>query len=240
MKKPARPYRRTRKMRTKPARIFTTFLAVMLCMAAFSVNALAVNDTASVSTTSTPDGTGSVVSDTTNGDGKEFLTIETSDGNVFYLIIDKQKTGDNVYFLDTVTTKDLLSLTQSDSKDSGSSTATTDTAKNTQTSEASSTPGASSAAETSSAPAVSTTGTSAISQTGKQNSTVKMAAVIILLAVIVGVVILFLKLRKAKPPAKNEKDADEYDFLEDEDTEEKTEPQDEQESPDEETEREDE
>ncbi len=55
-----------------------------------------------------------------------------------------------------------------------------------------------------------------------------------------GVVILFLKLRKAKPPAKNEKDADEYDFLEDEDTEEKTEPQDEQESPDEETEREDE
>jgi hypothetical protein len=195
-------------MRTKPARIFTTFLAVMLCMAAFSVNALAVNDTASVSTTSTPDGTGSVVSDTTNGDGKEFLTIETSDGNVFYLIIDKQKTGDNVYFLDTVTTKDLLSLTQSDSKDSGSSTATT--------------------------------GTSAISQTGKQNSTVKMAAVIILLAVIVGVVILFLKLRKAKPPAKNEKDADEYDFLEDEDTEEKTEPQDEQESPDEETEREDE
>jgi hypothetical protein len=130
-------------MRTKPARIFTTFLAVMLCMAAFSVNALAVNDTASVSTTSTPDGTGSVVSDTTNGDGKEFLTIETSDGNVFYLIIDKQKTGDNVYFLDTVTTKDLLSLTQSDSKDSGSSTATTDAAKNTQTSEASSTPGAS-------------------------------------------------------------------------------------------------
>ena len=91
------------------------------CMAAFSINALAVNDTASATKTSTPDGTGSVVSDTANGDGKEFLTIKASDGHIFYLIIDKQKTGDNVYFLNTVTTKDLLSLTQSDSKDSGSS-----------------------------------------------------------------------------------------------------------------------
>ena len=51
-------------MRTKPARIFATLLAVMLCMAAFSVSALATNDT-STSTTSAPDGTGTVVSDTT-------------------------------------------------------------------------------------------------------------------------------------------------------------------------------
>lgn len=225
-------------MRTKPVRILTTLLAVVLCMGAFSVNVLAVNDSVSASATSTPDGTGTVVSDTTNGDGKEFLTIKTSDGNVFYLIIDKQKTSDNVYFLDTVTTKDLLSLAQSDGEDSGSSTATTDTSKSTQTSEASSTPGASSAAETSSAPAVSTSGTSATSHTGKQNSTVKMVAVIILLAVIAGVVILFLKLRKTKSPAKNDRDADEYDFLEDEDTEGEAEPGNEPEVPDEETERE--
>jgi len=220
-------------MRTKPARIFASFQAVMLCMAAFSINALAVNDTASATKTSTPDGTGSVVSDTANGDGKEFLTIKASDGHIFYLIIDKQKTGDNVYFLNTVTTKDLLSLTQSDSKDSGSSMATTDNAKNTQT------PKSSPAPEKSSAPAPSTPEASATPQTGKQNNTVKMAAFIILLAVIVGVVILFIKRRKPKAPGKDEKDADDYDFLDDEGTEEKTEPQDEPKSPDDETECED-
>ena len=107
-------------MRTKPVCIFTLFLAVVLCMAAFSVNALVADE--ETASSAIPDGTGTVVNDTTNGDGKEFLTIKTSDGHVFYLIIDKQKTGDNVYFLDAVTTKDLLSLTQSDSEDSGSST----------------------------------------------------------------------------------------------------------------------
>jgi len=222
-------------MRTKPTRILTTLLAVMLCMAAFSISALAVNDTATASTVSTPDGTGTVVSDTTNGDGKEFLTIKTSDDHVFYLIIDKQKTSNNVYFLDAVTTKDLLSLAQSDGGDSGSST-TTGATKNTQTSDALSTPKAFSTAESSSAPNVSTPAVAGTSQTGKQNNTAKVTAVVILSAVIAGAVILFFKLRKPNASAKNEKDTDEYDFLEDEDTDDKSAPQEETEAPDEETE----
>lgn len=58
----------------------------------------------------TPAGTGTVVDNATDGDEKEFYTIETPDGNVFYLIIDRQRDNQNVYFLNAVTESDLLSL----------------------------------------------------------------------------------------------------------------------------------
>jgi len=58
----------------------------------------------------TPDGTGSVVDNATNGDGKEFFTVETSDGNTFYLIVDRQRNSENVYLLNAVTEDDLASL----------------------------------------------------------------------------------------------------------------------------------
>jgi len=57
----------------------------------------------------TPDGTGAVVDNVTDG-GKEFYTITTADGNVFYLIIDSERASDNVYFLNAVTEQDLMSL----------------------------------------------------------------------------------------------------------------------------------
>ena len=58
----------------------------------------------------TPDGTGPVVDNATDKDGKEFYTITTADESVFYLVIDKQKTSENVYFLNAVTVDDLLPL----------------------------------------------------------------------------------------------------------------------------------
>ncbi|GHV13503.1 hypothetical protein FACS1894219_08400 [Clostridia bacterium] len=61
----------------------------------------------------TPDGTGTVIDNTINGDGKEFFTIETPDGNVFYLIIDRDRTLENVYLLNAVTEYDLASLAKS-------------------------------------------------------------------------------------------------------------------------------
>ncbi len=86
-------------MKNKVTRTFITLLAVMLCMAAFSFTALAADATppptqtdrsvttpTSSSNPLTPDGTGTVINDTTNGDGKEFLTITTTSKHVFYLI----------------------------------------------------------------------------------------------------------------------------------------------------------
>lgn len=64
-----------------------------------------------------PDGTGTVVDNATDEDGKEFYTITTPDENIFYLVIDKQKTSDNVYFLNAVTEADLLPLAEKSGED---------------------------------------------------------------------------------------------------------------------------
>jgi len=60
----------------------------------------------------TPSGTGTVVNNATDGDGKEFYTITTPDGHVFYLVIDRQRNTENVYFLNAVTVVDLMSLAE--------------------------------------------------------------------------------------------------------------------------------
>ena len=62
----------------------------------------------------TPEGTGTVVDNATDQDGKEFFTITTPSENVFYLIIDRQRDGQNVYFLNAVTERDLLALAEKD------------------------------------------------------------------------------------------------------------------------------
>ena len=60
----------------------------------------------------TPPGTGTVVDNVTNEDGKEFFTITSAAGNIFFLIIDRQRGQDNVYFLNVVTERDLLALAE--------------------------------------------------------------------------------------------------------------------------------
>jgi len=60
----------------------------------------------------TPAGTGTGIDNATDGDGKEFYTIMTPNENVFYLIIDRQRETENVYFLNAVTEKDLLALAE--------------------------------------------------------------------------------------------------------------------------------
>lgn len=62
----------------------------------------------------TPDGQATVVDDATDEDGKEFYTIVTPAENTFYLVIDKQRDSDNVYFLNAVTETDLLALAEQD------------------------------------------------------------------------------------------------------------------------------
>ena len=82
----------------------------------------APDTTPRASATLTPDGQGTVLDDVSGADDKEFLTIYAQDGNMFYLVIDKQKKEDNVYFLNKVTETDLLSLAE---KDTGTAATTT-------------------------------------------------------------------------------------------------------------------
>jgi hypothetical protein len=60
----------------------------------------------------TPSGTGTVIDAATDADGKLFYTVTAPDENVFYLVIDTQRSAENVYFLNAVTVADLLALAE--------------------------------------------------------------------------------------------------------------------------------
>ncbi|MCR0478666.1 DUF4366 domain-containing protein [[Clostridium] innocuum] len=61
----------------------------------------------------TPDGSASVLDEAQEtADDKQFYTITTEAGNVFYLIIDGKRDSQNVYFLNGVTEADLMALAE--------------------------------------------------------------------------------------------------------------------------------
>lgn len=78
---------------------------------AISTSESAIPDTSGTNAF-TPDGTGSVQDNATEADGKEFFTITTEAGNVFYLIIDRERNDNGVYLLNTVTEGDLMALAE--------------------------------------------------------------------------------------------------------------------------------
>lgn len=69
----------------------------------------------------TPDGQGSIMDNVTDGDGKEFFTFTTPSENTFYLVIDRQRDSENVYFLNAVTENDLMALAEKGGDNSGTS-----------------------------------------------------------------------------------------------------------------------
>ena len=60
----------------------------------------------------TPDGQASVLDNARSHDDKEFFTFTTPAGNVFFLVVDRQRGSDNVYFLNAVTEQDLIALAE--------------------------------------------------------------------------------------------------------------------------------
>jgi hypothetical protein len=60
----------------------------------------------------TPSGAGTVIDYAADSDEKVFYTITTPDKHVFYLVIDKQRGAENVYFLNAVTVDDLMALAE--------------------------------------------------------------------------------------------------------------------------------
>lgn len=117
--------RRIPSMKNKLFRRAAVLTAALFSLTCMSVTAYAQSDELAEETTPpaatetvakpfTPDGTGTVVDNATDEDGKEFFTITTPSENVFYLVIDRQRTENNVYFLNAVTEKDLLALAEAD------------------------------------------------------------------------------------------------------------------------------
>ena len=60
----------------------------------------------------TPDGTGTVVDNVVTQNDIEFFTVFTEEGNVFFLVVDRQSSTDNVYLLNAVTEADLMALAE--------------------------------------------------------------------------------------------------------------------------------
>ena len=238
-------------MKKSKIRILVCLLTAVSCTAAFSVNALAastgtnspalgsssaaqsstVSSAASSAASSgtalkplTPDGTGTVIDNVTDEDGKEFFTVTTPSKHVFYLIIDRQKDNENVYFLDAVTDKDLLALAKSDGEDiSGSSPSKTVSTPETSPAQTASTPTASSS-----------------SRPEKQNNSAGIAAITVLAAALIGAAVWFFKFRKPGKKDKNRPDPDDYEYAGDEDGDNESGPEGEPEVPDGEAEQKDE
>ena len=79
------------------------------------VDADAAGDSASADTESgsplTPDGNLELVDDVTQeSDGKQFITVQSKNDNTFYIVIDRDKDTDNVYFMNLVDEADLMAL----------------------------------------------------------------------------------------------------------------------------------
>ena len=62
--------------------------------------------------TLTPDGTGTVVDNIMTVNNIEFFTVTTDNGSDFFLVVDRQRTANNVYLLNTVTEADLMALAE--------------------------------------------------------------------------------------------------------------------------------
>lgn len=145
------------------------------------------------------EGSGHVVDNITdtNSENLQFITVTAKDGSVFYIVIDKQNSNDNVYLLNTVDESDLAALVN------GYAPLAT----------AMPTP----AAETAAPEA----GTEAI-KTVSKDSPISGTTLILILAVLAaaGIGIYYFKVVIPKKKLEQADDLDDFDFEDDTDTEE--------------------
>lgn len=85
-------------------------LSALLCVVMFMLPAFAVAETQPL----TPDGNLEIVDDIVHED-KQFITVKSRSGAEFYIIIDRSRDSDNVYFLNQVDDVDLFALLEEDS-----------------------------------------------------------------------------------------------------------------------------
>ena len=85
-------------------------LSALLCCVMFTLPTFAVAETQPL----TPDGNLEIVDDILHED-KQFITVTSRSGAEFYIVIDRSRDSDNVYFLNQVDDVDLFSLLEEDS-----------------------------------------------------------------------------------------------------------------------------
>lgn len=85
-------------------------LSALLCAVMFTLPTFAVAETQPL----TPDGNLEIVDDIVHED-KQFITVKSRSGAEFYIVIDRSRDSDNVYFLNQVDDVDLFALLEEDS-----------------------------------------------------------------------------------------------------------------------------
>ena len=85
-------------------------LSALSCAVIFALPAFAVAETQPL----TPDGNLEIVDDIVHED-KQFITVKSRSGAEFYIVIDRSRDSDNVYFLNQVDDVDLFALLEEDS-----------------------------------------------------------------------------------------------------------------------------
>ena len=200
-------------------RLLACVMAVMFCMAAFSIPAYAEggdyyeyelppNENPDVLY---PQGNMTIVSDISGeaANEKEFITVVSKNGNYFYIIIDRSADGENtVHFLNKVDEADLLSLLSEDEREAYL-----------QAQQPAATP------EPSPTPTPTPTPTPVPSQEPQPVETdarneARATVLIGLIALMAVLIILFLRSKKGgKSSAKGSVNLDDYDFGDDDEIE---------------------
>ena len=85
-------------------------LSALLCAVGLTLPAFAMAETQPL----TPDGNLEIVDDIVQED-KQFITVKSRSGAEFYIVIDRSRDSDNVYFLNQVDDVDLFALLEEDS-----------------------------------------------------------------------------------------------------------------------------
>lgn len=210
-------------MNKKKVRFLITLLAVMLCMTAFSSVAYAGGGPETEPTpapTATPSPAPTIEPGTPFGEdgnlvtrdllydkhtNKQFISVETRNGKIFYIVIDYDKPIDeeleqyHTYFLNMVDERDLLDIIEEEDLPPNNAPIVTP--------------------EPSPAPSPEPSPSPAAPEPEPQNNTGGIVAVLLIVAVIAAGVFFFFKFRNPKS-VKGKSDLDDYDFGEDEDEDE--------------------
>ena len=169
----------------------------------------------------TPDGNLTLIDDigTSTKAGKQFITLESKNGNVFYLIIDRDDEGEEtVHFLNQVDEADLMALTGEEETPATCSCTTKCVAGAVNTSCSVCAVNMTECMGKETKPEVPDEPTEATAEKPEKKSGAGGILVVLLIAALGGGAAFYiLKQKKAKPQTKGNADLDDYDYGEDED-----------------------
>lgn len=187
----------------------------------------AVDSTASIggmtggSDALTPDGNLTLIDDigTSTKAGKQFITLESKNGNVFYMIIDRDDEGEEtVHFLNQVDEADLMALTGEEETPSVCSCTTKCVAGTVNTSCPVCAVNMTECVGKEAKPEVPAEPTEPAAEEPEKKSGMGGILVVLLIVALGGGAAFYIfKQKKAKPQTKGSADLDDYDYGEDED-----------------------